>query len=212
MPIDEKKESDETKTAIEVPSGDGKKNAKDEKKDKEEISDEDLALKEGLELAVLRLQESDVTLHAQALNHLASEIKSATSSMTSVPKPLKFLRPHYDSLKTVYASWMESHEMKRLFADVLSVLAMTMAVPGSRECLQFKLLGTPTDPSQWGHEYVRCLAGEISEEYNVRLAAAEAIGTDDDDEEVQVQRNCLTVLPPIILVIPSFFFLFLRFC
>ena len=29
-------------------------------------------------------------------------IKAATTSMTSVPKPLKFLRPHYPTLKTVY--------------------------------------------------------------------------------------------------------------
>lgn len=34
-----------------------------------------------------------------ALKHLSSEIRSATTSMTSVPKPLKFLRPHYAQLK-----------------------------------------------------------------------------------------------------------------
>lgn len=34
-----------------------------------------------------------------ALRHLSSEIRSATTSMTSVPKPLKFLRPHYGQLK-----------------------------------------------------------------------------------------------------------------
>jgi len=30
------------------------------------------------------------------------QIRSSTTSMTSVPKPLKFLRPHYDTLKQVY--------------------------------------------------------------------------------------------------------------
>jgi len=37
-----------------------------------------------------------------ALVMLGSEIKSATSSMTSVPKPLKFLRPHYKKLVAFY--------------------------------------------------------------------------------------------------------------
>jgi 26S proteasome regulatory subunit N1 len=27
--------------------------------------------------------------------------------MTAVPKPLKFLRPHYESLEKAYASWPE---------------------------------------------------------------------------------------------------------
>ena len=33
-----------------------------------------------------------------ALESLKTEIKTATSSMTSVPKPLKFLRPHWEAL------------------------------------------------------------------------------------------------------------------
>ena len=37
-----------------------------------------------------------------ALESLRTLIKASTTSMTSVPKPLKFLRPHYDTLKAVY--------------------------------------------------------------------------------------------------------------
>jgi 26S proteasome regulatory subunit N1 len=72
--------------------------------------------------------------------------------------------------------------MKKLMADVMSVLAMTMAAQGSRESLKFKLEGTNTNISEWGHEYVRSLAGEISEEYNQRLmdAAAEEDAYTDD--------------------------------
>lgn len=40
-----------------------------------------------------------------ALQHLSSEIRSATTSMTSVPKPLKFLRPHYAQL--VKGQWCD---------------------------------------------------------------------------------------------------------
>lgn len=39
------------------------------------------------------------------------EIRTSTSSMTSVPKPLKFLRPHYGTLKTYYET-MEDSELK----------------------------------------------------------------------------------------------------
>ena len=147
--------------AIAVPvADDKKKKSKNEKVLPEELSEEDKALKEGLELAVLRLREDDTSLHKQALDHLITEIKSSTSSMTSVPKPLKFLRAHYKDLKTVYESWPLMHSMKRLMADVLSVLGMTMADQGSRECLKFKLQGTVVNISSWGHEYVRSLAGE----------------------------------------------------
>lgn len=39
---------------------------------------------------------------ALALETLSRELKAATSSMTSVPKPLKFLRPHVDRLVDRY--------------------------------------------------------------------------------------------------------------
>ena len=117
-----------------------------------------------------------------AIDHLATEIKSATSSMTSVPKPLKFLRPYYDTLKEVYQGWSFTHPMKKLLADVMSVLAMTMAPANSRECLKFKLQGTNVNVSSWGHEYVRSLAGEISEEYNHRSLEAPVEDEIEDDD------------------------------
>jgi 26S proteasome regulatory subunit N1 len=80
------------------PKKEGKK--KDEKeKEPEEMSPEDKLLLEGLELAVTRTKDTDPGIVSTALEHLATEIKNATASMTSVPKPLKFLRPHYDHLK-----------------------------------------------------------------------------------------------------------------
>lgn len=143
---------------------------KKKKKTDTEISEEDQVLKDGLEAAVLRLQENtDTSLHTQAMDYLCSEIKTSTSSMTSVPKPLKFLKPYYDALKVVYEAWHIAHDLKQRMADMLSVLAMTMSVPGSQECLKFKLEGTNVDISSWGHEYVRFLSGEIAEEYNRRL-------------------------------------------
>lgn len=189
MPSDNKEEKTVTiSVESDKPKDKNKnKNSKKDDKDKpEEISEEDLALKEGLELAVLRLQEKDASLHAQALNHLSYEIRTATASMTSVPKPLKFLHPHYNSLKAVYESWHAAHDMKQSMADMLSVLAMTMSTPGYLECLKFKLQGTSVDIASWGHEYVRFLAGEISEEYNRRL-----IDAPSEDESQMEDLMCL---------------------
>lgn len=179
MPTEDSKESktsgDQQKDeAIQVNS---KPSTVSEKPKPEELSEEDQNLKEGLELAVVRLQEDDDSLHKPALDHLVNEIRSSTASMTSVPKPLKFLRPHYETLRKVYESWPMSHSMKKQMADVMSVLAMTMASAGSRECLKFKLLGTQVNVSSWGHEYVRALAGEISEEFNART-----LDSSPDDE------------------------------
>lgn len=125
---------------------DNKDKSLEKKEDKvkltpEELSEEDQILKDGLELAVIRLEEDDTSLHRQALDHLITEIRSSTSSMTAVPKPLKFLRPHYEKLKSIYAAWPITHELKKKLSDVLSVLAMTMAEAGSRESLRYKLKG-----------------------------------------------------------------------
>lgn len=91
--------------------------------------------------------------------------------MTSVPKPLKFLRPHFAELKEIFEAWTASAD-KALFAEILSVLAMTYSDNGLRETLKFRILasqvGEAEDPGLWGHEYVRHLAAELGEEYNAR--------------------------------------------
>ncbi|GLT86845.1 hypothetical protein SLE2022_049590 [Rubroshorea leprosula] len=150
--------------SLKVPSKDPKK--KDEKKD-EDLSDEDLALKQQLELYVERVQDPDPGLQKVALESMRQEIRTSTSSMTSVPKPLKFLRPHYGTLKAYYETMPDS-DLKKYLADILSVLALTMSAEGERESLKYRLLGSDGDIGSWGHEYVRNLAGEIAQEYMKR--------------------------------------------
>lgn len=100
-----------------------------------------------------------------AINLLNKEIRTSTSSMTSVPKPLKFLWPHFGALKTFYDT--VNDDSKRDFADLLSVMAMTMD-HGKTESLLFKLQGNADQLEEWGHEYIRNLAGEIGLEYEKR--------------------------------------------
>uniref|UniRef100_A0A672JV41 26S proteasome non-ATPase regulatory subunit 2 n=1 Tax=Sinocyclocheilus grahami TaxID=75366 RepID=A0A672JV41_SINGR len=125
-------------------------------------SEEDKLLQEELEMLVERLGEKDTSLYRPALEELRRQIRSSTTSMTSVPKPLKFLRPHYAKLKDIYQN-MAPGENKQFCADVVSVLAMTMS--SERECLKYRLLGSQEELASWGHEYVRHLAGEVAKEW-----------------------------------------------
>ncbi|WJX50926.1 26S proteasome non-ATPase regulatory subunit 2 A [Trifolium repens] len=164
-------------------SGTAKDDAAAKKKiESEDLSDEDLALKQQLELYVERVQDSDPGLQKVALESMRQEIRTSTSSMTSVPKPLKFLRPHYGTLKAYYETMTES-ELKKYLADILSVLALTMSAEGERESLKYRLLGSEGDIGSWGHEYVRNLAGEIAHEYAKRQSEEAPI--DDLMELVQ---------------------------
>ncbi|EEB92693.1 hypothetical protein MPER_08762, partial [Moniliophthora perniciosa FA553] len=115
---------------------------------------------------------------------------TSTSSMTSVPKPLKFLRPHYPDLQGLYETWSTSED-KSLFADILSVLAMTYSDTEPRGTLRYRLLASSmrpsdsplADPGNWGHEYVRHLAAELGEEFEYREEH------EDDTEETSVPET-----------------------
>eukprot|EP00889_Picochlorum_renovo_P004591 jgi/Picre1/31621/NNA_006972.t2 len=149
--------------------GDTNGNAKNDLNVEEELSEEDKALKENLELLVTRAKDVDEGLATTALESIRTEIRTATSSMTSVPKPLKFLKEHYAGLKEHVDTLPKGSGVAALLADILSVLAMTSAESGSMETLRFKLQSGVKEVSCWGHEYSRHLAGEIGDEYATRM-------------------------------------------
>lgn len=134
----------------------------------EELSEEDQQLKNELDMLVERILESDSSLYKPALEQIKDFIKTSTSSMTAVPKPLKFLRPHYENLEKAYASWPEG-ENKQSLADMMSVLGMTYSDEERLDCLKYRLQAPSTDLGSWGHEYMRHLALEIGREFQNRL-------------------------------------------
>lgn len=95
-----------------------------------------------------------------ALSTLRKLMRTSTTSLSAVPKPLKYLKDSYDSLKAAHER-AEPDTRARL-ADIVSVLAVAAAPAGSRECLDYCLRGT-LRPGDWGHEYVRRLEMEIVE-------------------------------------------------
>lgn len=170
------------------------KTAKDGKADDkvmpdEELSEEDQKLKEELDLIVERLTEDDASLYKSALEAIKDRIKTSTSSMTAVPAPLKFLRPHYERLEEAYAKWPQSDD-KTALADVLSVLGMTTADQDKRKTLSYRLLAPSSDLGSWGHEYMRHLSLQIGQEYQARL---------DKDEDTDELTNITNELVPFFL-------------
>ena len=103
---------------------------------------------------------------------MKTTIKTSTSSMTAVPKPLKFLRPHYETLTKLYEEWPEGDD-KTSLADVLSVIGMTFSDEDRQDTLKYRLLAPSSDIGSWGHEYVRHLALEIGEVFGRRYAREE---------------------------------------
>jgi 26S proteasome regulatory subunit N1 len=59
-------------------------------------------LKEKLEAAVEQTKSADADVVKTALELMAKEIRETTTTMTAVPKPLKFLTPRYASLVEAY--------------------------------------------------------------------------------------------------------------
>ncbi|CAB3406247.1 unnamed protein product [Caenorhabditis bovis] len=129
---------------------------------KEEMTEEDQKLEDDLNLLVQRLSEPDTSLHMPALETMRTLIRASTTSMTSVPKPLKFMRPHYAKMKEIYEK-MAPGDVKKLMADIISVLAMTS--DERTDTINYRILGSHEPIGDWGHEYVRHLAMEMAEEW-----------------------------------------------
>ncbi|CAF9903448.1 MAG: proteasome regulatory particle base subunit [Gomphillus americanus] len=155
-----------------IQNGDKPKDSKTGDLKEDELSEEDQQLKSELEMLVERLKESNKSLYKPALDHIAEAIKTSTSSMTAVPKPLKFLRPHFDDLASLYAEWSAGSDKDSL-ADVLSVLGMTHGDEEKLETLKYRLLSPSGDLGSWGHEYIRHLALEIGQDYQRRTTEEE---------------------------------------
>jgi len=150
-------------------------------KQEEELSEEDQQLKEELELTVEKLKEPNQSedQYAKYLESLKRSIQDSTTSMTAVPKPLKFLRPSYPDLTEVYDQWSKKYGEKATIvfnlADILSVLAMTYSNEDKKDSVKYRLLSNTDTIQDWGHEYLRHLALEIGESYQENLGVDEEL-------------------------------------
>ncbi|XP_008475209.1 26S proteasome non-ATPase regulatory subunit 2 [Diaphorina citri] len=148
---------------IAVPDKDEKVTKGKGEKNPDEMSEEDKRLQEDLNMLVEKIKGSDKHLYLPALESMRDLIRTSTTSMTSVPMPLKFLRNHYGALKEACEK-MTDQKPKKLLCSIISVLAMSQDNV-EQECLKYCLMAKQKDVGDWGHEYVRQLEAEIAEEW-----------------------------------------------
>ena len=90
-----------------------------------------------------------------AVDVLINELRESTSSMSSVPKPMKYLVPSVEELTKAYNTFSDP-EYRRRLADLLSLLAI-VNIDRSYDILLYRLECPVENIGCWGHEYVRCL-------------------------------------------------------
>ena len=121
----------------------------------EHIQTSDEILKEKLEANVEIACKDDLESRLKAVDYLIDELKKSTSSMTSVPKPMKYLIPYISNLKEAYENFT-NEEYRRKLADLLSLLYI-INIDKSYDILTYRLACPIENIGCWGHEYVRCL-------------------------------------------------------
>lgn len=99
--------------------------------------------------------KSSLEERLKAVDYLIDELKKSTSSMTSVPKPMKHLVPYLSELKQAYSTY-SNDEYRRKLADLLSLLCI-VDIEKSYDILTYRIACPIDNIGCWGHEYVRCL-------------------------------------------------------
>lgn len=125
-------------------------------------------------MCVERLTDKEAGLRANALEMIKTEVAGATSSMSSVPKPLKFMTPLYEKLVEIFDNYKTEDKFKRQLANLCSVIGMVAAKDDSNDMLTYCLKGELSELHHWGHEYLRSMAGQLGLEYNKRVEKSES--------------------------------------
>ena len=65
---------------------------------------------------------SDYDLRINSYNMIKHEITTSTSSMTSIPRPLKFIRMHFEEIKDFYDKFIPASDKDKEYKLMLSYL------------------------------------------------------------------------------------------
>jgi len=103
---------------------------------------------------VSALFDKDPTIQLNSYNLIKSEITTSTTSMTSIPKPLKFMIPHFNALRDFYLNLDNNNKFKTVLADLLAILVI-VAPNATETSLHYVMLGTRKDITSWGLELIK---------------------------------------------------------
>ena len=103
----------------------------------------------------------------KSIELLKTEVKDSTTTMTSVPKPFKFIKEYYERLVehySVYKASGKNSSVAAKLADIMSILAMSFS-DTEQESIRYLLESSREEVTEWGYGYMSHLAGEIGREY-----------------------------------------------
>eukprot|EP01060_Flectonema_neradi_P030768 TRINITY_DN4533_c0_g2_i2.p1 TRINITY_DN4533_c0_g2~~TRINITY_DN4533_c0_g2_i2.p1 ORF type:complete len:835 (+),score=183.39 TRINITY_DN4533_c0_g2_i2:42-2546(+) len=162
-----------------------------------DMSEEDLKIKSDVQDCVDKIYDKDEGIQKLAITTLTNLLRTSTgSSVTSIPKPLKFCRAHYPKLVEHYNKMNATSENAKSLADVLALVSISMFSKKEGDetpSLSFKLKGHPSDLEAWGHEFLRFIAAEVGVMWNLRSAKAE-----EDGEEKPVNKDLQEIIDVIV--------------
>jgi 26S proteasome regulatory subunit N1 len=87
------------------------------------------------------LSDKESGIRNNALDMIKTEVAGATSSMSSVPKPLKFMTPLYEKLIEIFDKYKTEDRFKRQLSNLCSVIGMVAAKDDSNDMLDYCLKG-----------------------------------------------------------------------
>jgi 26S proteasome regulatory subunit N1 len=144
---------------------------KEEAKKPEELSEEDLKIKETIEYLVEKVTASNES-EAERIRYAAqllTEINTVRGTRTALPKQLKFLKPGFQPIVDFYST-LSKGPLSRAVADLLSVASITLAENYDRDSLKYYREGTGNlNPDTLGDEFVLNLAGDIAGDFENRF-------------------------------------------
>ncbi|KAK6588506.1 26S proteasome regulatory subunit S2 (RPN1) [Cryptosporidium xiaoi] len=143
-----------------------------------DLTEEDELLKneiDGLVENILNMETAEES--KKSLEILSEMIKTSASTMTSVPKVLKFLGLNYDRLKEYCDNQIKLEKNKdkkseflTLMCEIVSILSTTLSDVKERKALEYRIKsGNIEGILSWGQEYIRNIVGELTLEYNDRM-------------------------------------------
>ena len=140
----------------------------------------------------------DYDLRINSYNLLKHEITTSTSSMTSIPRPLKFARMHFTEIKEFYDKFVpkndKENEYKLMLSDLISAILTVINEKDENgkelTILSYVLSGTKKDITSWGQEYIRSLCSDIGKEFNERL---------DKDEPTNDLLDLVKIIAPYLI-------------
>ncbi|CUV07604.1 unnamed protein product [Cryptosporidium hominis] len=165
-----------------------------------DLTEEDKVLKEEIDELVEKVvsEKSEFEVSKSSLESLSSLIKTSTSGMISVPKALKFLGIHYETLKEFCDSQVSNKgQLSELTCEIISVLSTTLGDMKEKRALKYRLLsGNKKGILDWGQEYVRNIVGEITLEYSERQTNQDLSGVSDQEADVSDLLELVKIMVP----------------